>query len=265
MTRRQGLAHDPHRRRWRARSRHHGRPRRRRRLAPEDDSYDLVVMANLDPGPEALAAVLASGARALPVGGHLYVVAHHVTNLGRHGPPDPERLLTPERLRGALPAGLNVEVLDIRDPSAPTAASRRAPGGDAVVGAWATKQPAPCHQRRRAPLRPGRLHEDRPAPGELDPESVGSCSAPPTVPAAVNGRRASLTSSSQAPRQPCFGSSSPSPARVPAAWRAGSAPPDGHSADRGNFGRPSALRDSTARPRRPAATPPPDPRRQAAR
>ena len=41
-------------------------------------------------------------ARALVPGGHLFVTGVHVTDHGRRGPPDRERLHTPERLREAL-------------------------------------------------------------------------------------------------------------------------------------------------------------------
>lgn len=82
---------------------------------PGDARFDLVIVANIHPGPDALAAVLARAAEAMRPGGHLYVVGHHVDNLGRHGPPDPERLLTDDRLRAALPATLEVEILETRE------------------------------------------------------------------------------------------------------------------------------------------------------
>ena len=116
---------------------------------PAAADADLVIVANLHPGPDALAAILSSAAQALRPGGHLYVVGHHVADLGHHGPPDPDRLLTDERLRAALPSELQVEVLETR--------SRRADHGrghghggpadaeipqDLSVVAWATK-PSP--------------------------------------------------------------------------------------------------------------------------
>lgn len=82
---------------------------------PDESAYDLVVVANLHPGREALPAVLTHAVRALRPGGHLYVVGHHLANLGRHGPPDADRLFTTDRLFEALPSGLTVEIIEIRD------------------------------------------------------------------------------------------------------------------------------------------------------
>lgn len=88
--------------------------------------------------------------RAAEAGGHLFVVGHDVANLGHHGPPDPERLLTVERLSQALPATVVVEVLDqrARKPDHTTAIDAEAPGVDApgadpldvAVLAWATRR-----------------------------------------------------------------------------------------------------------------------------
>jgi len=108
---------------------------------PEAADADLVIVANIHPGPEALAAILSQASRALRAGGHLYVTGHHVASLGRHGPPDPDRLLTDERLRGALPPELRIEVLETRERHADHSA-----GGDerdTAVVAWATRHPAP--------------------------------------------------------------------------------------------------------------------------
>lgn len=81
---------------------------------PEESAFDLAIVANLHPGPEGLAAVLSSAAMALRPGGHLYVVGHHVSSFGRHGPPDPDRLLTEQRLEKAMPKELAVELLETR-------------------------------------------------------------------------------------------------------------------------------------------------------
>lgn len=106
---------------------------------PEESAFDLVIVANLHPPPGALAALLESAAKALRPGGHLYVVGHHVSS--PHGPRDPERLLTPERLRAALPGGLSVEALATHDGPAdhgrPSEGGHHAP--DKVVVAWASK------------------------------------------------------------------------------------------------------------------------------
>ncbi len=77
-------------------------------------TYDLVVVANLHfKGPEQ-DALFALVTRALAPGGHLFVVGHHLEDLGRSGPPDPERLYTEERLRDAVP-DLVVELLERQD------------------------------------------------------------------------------------------------------------------------------------------------------
>ncbi len=106
---------------------------------PPEACFDLVIVANLHPGPEALAAVLAGAARALRPGGHLYVVGHHMDNLGRHGPPDPDRLLTDERLRTALPDNLGVELLETRNRPGDQGPADQGPAGDTVVLAWAVR------------------------------------------------------------------------------------------------------------------------------
>lgn len=103
-------------------------------------AYDLAIVANLHPGPEALAQVLASAAEALAVGGHLYVVGHDVANLGHHGPPDADRLLTIERLSKALPPTVFVEVLERRTRKPGHEAKAHAEAPDVAVLAWATRR-----------------------------------------------------------------------------------------------------------------------------
>jgi SAM-dependent methyltransferase len=113
---------------------------------PGEADFDLVIVANLHPGPDALATILARATAALRPGGHLYAVGHHVGNLARHGPPDPRRLFTTDRLRVALPTGLSVDVLDTR----PRAFGDGRPDrpNESVVLAWATKPSAPPGTRR---------------------------------------------------------------------------------------------------------------------
>lgn len=79
---------------------------------PAGAAYDLVIVANLHPGTGAL--VLTAAAGALFVGGHLFAVGHDLADLGRHGPPDPERLLSIGRLSRALPAAVSVGKLELR-------------------------------------------------------------------------------------------------------------------------------------------------------
>ena len=108
---------------------------------PRPDSFDLVIVANVHPSLPDLADLLARAAGALGPGGHLYVVGHHLDDLGRHGPPDPDRLLTDDRLASALPAGLAVETLETRDRSAGCGDAED--GTDRVVLAWATRPATP--------------------------------------------------------------------------------------------------------------------------
>lgn len=107
---------------------------------PDGPSYDLAIVANLHPGPEALAQVLASAAEALVIGGHLFVIGHDVANIGHHGPPDPDRLLTVERLSQALPATVCVEVLDRHSRKPDHTATPEAEAPDVAVLAWATRR-----------------------------------------------------------------------------------------------------------------------------
>jgi len=105
---------------------------------PQPGRYDLVVVANLHPGTEALGGVLDAASDALADGGHLFVVGHDLESLGRHGPPDPDRLLSIERLSAAMPAQLSVLQLERRVRGADHGAvddEQR----DVVVFAWATK------------------------------------------------------------------------------------------------------------------------------
>lgn len=81
------------------------------RWQPPAAASELVVVANLHPPGETLAQVLEAAAAALVAGGHLFVVGHDLANLGRHGPPDADRLLTVERLEAALPASITAERL----------------------------------------------------------------------------------------------------------------------------------------------------------
>jgi SAM-dependent methyltransferase len=108
---------------------------------PEEANFDLVIVANLHPGPDTLPVVLARAADALRPGGHLYVVGHHVGNLRRHGQYGPSRLFTADRLRAAMPADLSVDVLDTRPRS--FSGGRPDQQDESVVLAWATKPSNP--------------------------------------------------------------------------------------------------------------------------
>jgi SAM-dependent methyltransferase len=108
--------------------------------SPAARSSELVVVANLHPGPQVLPGVLAAAAHALVSGGHLFVVGHDLASLGRHGPPDPERLYTVERLREALPATVAVDLLERRKRVADDAGPLDAESTDVAVVVWATKR-----------------------------------------------------------------------------------------------------------------------------
>ena len=71
---------------------------------PPVGSFDLVVLANVHLVEPERGRLFARASAALRLGGHLFVVGHHRDSLGRAGPPDPDRLYTPEQLRGAFPA-----------------------------------------------------------------------------------------------------------------------------------------------------------------
>ncbi|MDA8261431.1 MAG: class I SAM-dependent methyltransferase [Actinomycetota bacterium] len=105
----------------------------------QEGGFDLVIVANVHLGTETLSSVLDGAAHALRPGGNLYVVGHHISNLGRHGPPSPERLFTEDRLRRALPPNLRTDVLETRERKAGHETGRVQLSGDAVVLAWATK------------------------------------------------------------------------------------------------------------------------------
>ena len=98
-------------------------------------SYELVVLANLHPGEAELSALLRRLVAVLVPGGHLFVVGHDLSNLGRHGPPDPALLLTVERLAAALPAELVVERLERLVRAQPSAGGPAT--ADAAVLVWA--------------------------------------------------------------------------------------------------------------------------------
>jgi SAM-dependent methyltransferase len=111
-----------------------------RTWVPPTASYELVVMANVHLHQADLPGVLERLASALVPGGHLFVVGHDLANLGRHGPQDPELLLTVERLTAALPPALTIErieqVMRARDDATTPHLD------DVAVVAWATRPPA---------------------------------------------------------------------------------------------------------------------------
>lgn len=78
---------------------------------PPAGEFDLVLLAFVHSTPAERPALLATAARAVAPAGHLLVIGHHLDNLGRGGPPDPDWLYTTDRLGPDLPAGLAVDTL----------------------------------------------------------------------------------------------------------------------------------------------------------
>lgn len=65
-------------------------------------AFELVVVSFMHPAPEDRDALFERAARALAPGGHVFTVGVVLADHGRRGPPDAERLYTPERVRHAL-------------------------------------------------------------------------------------------------------------------------------------------------------------------
>ena len=63
---------------------------------------DLAVISFMHPHPGERATMFERARASLVPGGHLFTVGVDVSEHGRRGPPDPDRLYTPERLREAL-------------------------------------------------------------------------------------------------------------------------------------------------------------------
>lgn len=64
--------------------------------------FDLAVISFMHPAQDERASMFAGMGEMLAPGGHLFIVGVDLSELGRRGPRDPERLYTPERLRAAL-------------------------------------------------------------------------------------------------------------------------------------------------------------------
>ena len=69
--------------------------------------FDLVLVSFMHPQPDERASMFGSAREMLVAGGHLFTVGVELSEHGRRGPPDADRLYTPERLREAL-AGFDV-------------------------------------------------------------------------------------------------------------------------------------------------------------
>jgi len=73
-----------------------------REYRPAPASHELVVISFMHPEPAERVYMFERARDTLAPGGHLFVVGVDLVDHGRRGPPDPERLYTTERLRGAL-------------------------------------------------------------------------------------------------------------------------------------------------------------------
>jgi SAM-dependent methyltransferase len=73
----------------------------------EENTYDLVVMANIHVTPTLRKELFSKAISSLKEGGKLFVIGHHLDDLGRVGPPDPE-LLFSEDILDKVSEGLEV-------------------------------------------------------------------------------------------------------------------------------------------------------------
>jgi len=64
--------------------------------------FDMAVISFMHPRPDERAAMFSHAGEMLAPDGHLFTVGVDLSELGRRGPRDGERLYTPERLRDAL-------------------------------------------------------------------------------------------------------------------------------------------------------------------
>lgn len=74
-----------------------------REYRSDPSSFDLAVISFMHPKPDERAWMFGLAGEALVPGGHLFVVGVDLTEHGRRGPGDADRLYTRERLLGALP------------------------------------------------------------------------------------------------------------------------------------------------------------------
>ncbi len=99
----------------------------------KNNLFDLVVIANIHLVDPERSQLFLAAAGALHPGGHLFVIGHHLSDLGRTGPPDPERLYTVERIQDAFPTLLVHRLGTSQRPAGPG----EPPLTDVVV--WAEK------------------------------------------------------------------------------------------------------------------------------
>lgn len=101
--------------------------------APEPQSYDLVVAANIHLNPSQRDPFFERAAAAVAPGGHLYIIGHHVDALGIAGPPALDRLFEESFFADGF-VGFTTEILERRE-----AHSDEGDTDDVVVLVWARR------------------------------------------------------------------------------------------------------------------------------
>ncbi|KJF18375.1 MULTISPECIES: class I SAM-dependent methyltransferase [Acidithrix] len=59
----------------------------------QDDSYDLIVIANIHPSRTLRLELYKKAIKRISLGGHLFLIGHHIESLGIVGPSDPDLLM----------------------------------------------------------------------------------------------------------------------------------------------------------------------------
>lgn len=80
---------------------------------PIPQFYDLVVIANIHLAPYEREKLFDQAANALKVGGHLYIIGHHVDVFGKFGPPIRDHLYEESLFRDRFP-GFSIHTLERR-------------------------------------------------------------------------------------------------------------------------------------------------------
>ncbi len=81
---------------------------------PKSGFYDLVVIANIHLAPTEREKLFDSAATALKVGGHLYIIGHHVDVFGKFGPPFRDHLYEESLFHDRF-AGFSNQILERRE------------------------------------------------------------------------------------------------------------------------------------------------------
>lgn len=81
---------------------------------PVLEFFDLVVIANIHLAPEERENLFGHAAAAVKVGGHLYIIGHHVDVFGKFGPPFRDRLYEESIFRNRF-SGFSIQTLERRE------------------------------------------------------------------------------------------------------------------------------------------------------